>query len=472
VSGTTVTGTVVKDGKPVPGATLRLFQRLRQPLGRGAEGRGGVPLYFTVATDTQGTFRFEQVPPDEDYSFWGLLESFPPDGAPRPRTIRAGANGTRLDLGQVAVQPGYRLSGQVVLADGQPLPAKARVVVSRGELNDGFDSGLTVPPGDMLAAPVEADGRFSISGLPPELIFLSAQVPGYHASPRNRSYETLNNRLAGRMDRDIDGLLFLLEPGPPPRPQDRSVAEERRFHSELKPRRNSSPQGASADDITAAREAVKAAPAGQAKAQPPARGARGTPPRPEDGPREPRAVTSNPALLDARRLLTRRVQEELKLSDEQRGKVRDVIDEVQIKGRARDDGAAAEKVLQDFLTPAQRQRLRQIAYQAGTLGAAVLNRPEVGEALKMTAAQREELAKLLPQFNAAYVQLSQAADGGRRGEGGRPDREQLDKMASLRKEYEGKAEALLTDEQKKAWKDLLGEPFPLRPIRPPASQQP
>jgi hypothetical protein len=44
--------------------------------------------------------------------------------------------------------------------------------------------------------------------------------------------------------------------------------------------------------------------------------------------------------------------------------------------------------------------------------------------------------------------------------GGKPD-EIGPKVMKIRKDYEGKIEAVLTDAQKKQWQEMLGKPFDL-----------
>jgi protocatechuate 3,4-dioxygenase beta subunit len=223
VPGVTVTGAVKKDGKPVAGVALGLVQKNRR-----AERYTGD---LTIATDAKGNFRFSNVPPDEVYVVYGLMDSCRPYGAIAVRTIGVGANGTTKYLGALEMRPGHRLTGQVVLADGKSVPAGTRVLLSREE---AWDTQTVV---------AKVDGRFSFTGLPAERFTLHVRVPGYHISPKNRSSEfPIGIGLAGRVDRDIEGLRFLLEPGPDPRPDFGKLKQS--DYQESERRRNSPLRGA------------------------------------------------------------------------------------------------------------------------------------------------------------------------------------------------------------------------------------
>ena len=102
-----------------------------------------------------------------------------------------------------------------VLSDGKPVPAETRVLVGR-------DAAW-----DTQTVTVDADGRFSFTGLPPEQLDLSTNIRGYHPSAKNVSLDILNRSgLVGTIGADIDGLRFLLEPGPHPEIDYRKFSRE------------------------------------------------------------------------------------------------------------------------------------------------------------------------------------------------------------------------------------------------------
>ena len=134
------------------------------------------------------------------------------------------------DVGDVEVKAGHKLSGRVVLADGKPVPAGTRVLLSREE---AWDSAQTV---------VDKEGRLSFAGLPSETYSLNVNVKGYHLSPKNASVDLLNGfRLLGVVREDTTGLRLLLEPGPEPTRENRS---DGKFWEEYRQRREAPLRGA------------------------------------------------------------------------------------------------------------------------------------------------------------------------------------------------------------------------------------
>jgi protocatechuate 3,4-dioxygenase beta subunit len=207
-TGVTVTGRVVKNNKPVAGMAVGIVQK-----DRGAETFVGP---FQAATDNRGVFRFSNVPPEDVFVLYGQMNSIRAHGAIAVKTVRTGPSRSEADVGDLALNPGHRLTGRVQLADGKLLPAETRVLLSRQE---AWDSQT-----------VEADekGAFTFEGLPSEIYSLSTNVRGYHVSPQNASYDPLNrSSLLGVIASDIEGLRLLLEPGQPAsRPTPRVQREE------------------------------------------------------------------------------------------------------------------------------------------------------------------------------------------------------------------------------------------------------
>ena len=117
------------------------------------------------------------------------------------KPIQLAADGTTKDAGDLTVVPGLKLTGQVVLSDGNAVPAHTQVQISR---EDAWDSRI-----------VETDskGNFAATGLPPECLGINLRVPGYTVSPKNASLDRLNGgRLVGFIDRDTR-IAIVLDPG-------------------------------------------------------------------------------------------------------------------------------------------------------------------------------------------------------------------------------------------------------------------
>jgi thiol-disulfide isomerase/thioredoxin len=203
--GAVVTGRVLRDGKPVAGVSMGLLQMTR-----------GVDDYLgdlTVMTDDQGRFRFEHAFTDQEFSAHAVTGSLENHGAIIPRMFRTGADGSAINLGEFEVKRSRRLAGRVVFADGKAIPERTQVLASCEHA-----SGV-------LQAKVDARGRFEVLGLPESEVDIWLRFPdiktwappGYRISVRNKCLDPLNPfRLVGKLDRDIDDLTILFEPGEEP----------------------------------------------------------------------------------------------------------------------------------------------------------------------------------------------------------------------------------------------------------------
>jgi Spy/CpxP family protein refolding chaperone len=161
------------------------------------------------------------------------------------------------------------------------------------------------------------------------------------------------------------------------------------------------------------------------------------------------------------------VQKELKLSDDQVSKLKDAM------GKVREDhkedfekireaspeerqkvmravGEETRKAIAGILDAKQMKRLKQIEWQVG--GTRALEDPEVQKELKLSDEQKKKLKTIFEDSNKQIRELFQG--GNREGA-----REQFQK---LRKDTDEKTNAVLTDEQKKTFKEMKGEPFELQ----------
>jgi beta-lactamase regulating signal transducer with metallopeptidase domain len=192
--GASLKGRVLYQGKPLANvsvATLRVDREV-----------GDYPGRFEVGTDAEGRFLFVNLPPGVRYNVAGQMSSLQNYGSIPPVTADAGADGSAKDVGDLSVQPAFRIGGRVVLGDGQPLPPQTRLVAA--------SSGAGSATIDL-----DKDGHFAVGGMAPGTAYLSVQVPGYHWSLKNASLDQLNpGRLVGLVDHDITNLELLLDKGP------------------------------------------------------------------------------------------------------------------------------------------------------------------------------------------------------------------------------------------------------------------
>lgn len=128
------------------------------------------------------------------------------------------------------------------------------------------------------------------------------------------------------------------------------------------------------------------------------------------------------------------VQKELNITEEQLKKLPDAV----------------QKALAEVLDAKQVARLKQINLQQR--GATALFDPAVAAQLKISDSQKEQIKTVMAESRKEMAELFKQGRG----------RESFEKMATLRKESQEKVEKVLSDEQRKAYKEMLGEEFKLQ----------
>lgn len=156
------------------------------------------------------------------------------------------------------------------------------------------------------------------------------------------------------------------------------------------------------------------------------------------------------------------VQAELKLSDEAKKQVRELLDKQQAAFEELRDLSQEERRekmqalttelqagFEKALDATQLKRLKQISYQ--TRGAQAFRDPEVSAALKLTDDQVSKLEEIENEMREQMREIFQDAGGDREAA--------MEEIEELRKETMEEATGLLTDAQQATWKELQGEPF-------------
>jgi len=193
--GATVTGRLMKNGKPLSGITIGLVQD-----DRSYEGFTGAQK---IATDAQGRFTFLNVSPPGEWDVYGLMKSMPEKQAVKYQKVQFDGDTTITDVGDLPWSPAFTVGGQIILSDGKPVPPGTRLIVGRDRAWDS--QTVTLDPA----------GRFSVSGVPGEEIHVTVSIRGYHLSAQNISLDRLNlTFLDGTIEKDTPNLRILLEPGP------------------------------------------------------------------------------------------------------------------------------------------------------------------------------------------------------------------------------------------------------------------
>jgi hypothetical protein len=111
-------------------------------------------------------------------------------------------------------------------------------------------------------------------------------------------------------------------------------------------------------------------------------------------------------------------------------------------------------VLKKTLEANQMKRLHQIGLQQEGVFAA-FHSPDVAKELQITDEQRKQFMDILQELMKKVEPLIKEAQSGGDPQQIRP------KVMKIRKEHEIKAEGILTEPQKKQWKEMLGKPLPL-----------
>jgi hypothetical protein len=159
-------------------------------------------------------------------------------------------------------------------------------------------------------------------------------------------------------------------------------------------------------------------------------------------------------------LATPNVRKEIKLTDEQGQKFMAIAKEVQskqpdIQKAIQETRDRTNKAIPDILSPEQAKRLQQIKLQVN--GVSTFTTPEVQKKLKLTDKQKEEIQKIAANLNKDIRKTIEGAAGTVR------DRlAAMAKVPQLKKDAGEKAVALLEDEQKKIWNEMVGDKFELK----------
>ncbi len=183
--GAALVGRVLRDSQPVNGINVGVASVDRSA--------GNFTGDFVVGTDTNGFFVFPNLPSDRDYQLYGVVDSLRGIGALPARVIHVGREGSKNHLGVLNLTAGWRVAGEVRVANTNTLPVGSRLILGR---EGAWDlSIIDLPP----------DGRFDLTNVPGEVVDLWVGMAGYRMAA--------NRPKLGRLQSDRTGLVFLMEPG-------------------------------------------------------------------------------------------------------------------------------------------------------------------------------------------------------------------------------------------------------------------
>jgi hypothetical protein len=176
LAGTTVSGRVLKNARPVEGVQLGLVER--------SSSATNVDTICEATSDRDGRFTIEHVGPNRDYCLYTKMASVARQNlAAIKRDFRSGRDGQMTEVAEVNLHPAHRVRARLVFSDEPDHTPDVCVVLSRASIPDSQD----VDP--------DKDGTFVFEGVPSESIVLSLHtfglrwVHGYRLSPQHDSLD-------------------------------------------------------------------------------------------------------------------------------------------------------------------------------------------------------------------------------------------------------------------------------------------
>jgi hypothetical protein len=162
IVGSTITGHVMRDGKPLAGARVGFVQSNRASidfLGR-----------FEIGTNDDGLFVMTNMGPNLTYTVYTPMEALS-RGVADPKTVNAGHDKTSTDAGTLVAGSGRRIAGRIVVPESASIPPHTQIMVLA-------DQGA-----DARSVEVRDDGTFSFDGVPKGDAELAIRIPGLKLLP-------------------------------------------------------------------------------------------------------------------------------------------------------------------------------------------------------------------------------------------------------------------------------------------------
>jgi len=167
-TGASIVGTLTRDGTPVAGMSIAVAQTDRRTTRENAFVQA-----IHAITDADGRFQFDYLPPNQQYCIYSVVgeanRSLSQFVLPT-KVLQAPSSEKVLELGSLEVTNPVTIQGKVKITTGEQLRRATQLVVNRK------------PAWDLISISIQADGTFSLSGLPPETYEL--ELPrGYELDP-------------------------------------------------------------------------------------------------------------------------------------------------------------------------------------------------------------------------------------------------------------------------------------------------
>ena len=180
--GCAIRGRALRGGKPAAGLTFGVMQVYQS-------SDTNVGEASTAVTNAEGRWLLANVVPNDVVAVYSKLADAGAVGATPLRYVETTDDGCVVDLGDLPVAAGVRLTGRVVMPDGRPLPPDSSITVGR-------------TAADFALIALREDGTFSVDVVPNEPLTLQLGVLGYRFAPQNgRVRERIPLQLEG--DREL-----------------------------------------------------------------------------------------------------------------------------------------------------------------------------------------------------------------------------------------------------------------------------
>jgi hypothetical protein len=194
VRGAAVQGRLLRGGKPVPNAEIRLDNF-------GAESDSEL-WHYSVLTDDRGRFIFIHLPPNRKCTLCATMESLGDRGALGKEVVQVRDNDSTNDLGDLNLAPAFRVAGRIQLSDGKPIPENSLLLLHRRM------TGVQ----DSLRCALDPNGTFQFVGVPAEPVQVQLRVPGYELTSQDR-YMIAGSATNITVAANLTGWVITMKPG-------------------------------------------------------------------------------------------------------------------------------------------------------------------------------------------------------------------------------------------------------------------
>ena len=219
ITGTTVSGRVLKGTRPMEGVDVGLVEQMALP---GMGPPGGSRNVYEATSGPDGRFKIEHVAPGRDYCLFTKMKSLAADNLAAIKThFRSAGDGQVTEVAELSLHPAHQVRGRLIFSDNPNLTSDICIVLRRASVPDSQE----IHP--------DEDRTFVFQAVPSESVVVSFhttglnRVHGYRLSVHNLSLdERRPTALCGRVDEDLE-LSVLFEPGVAPASPLRPAVEGR-----------------------------------------------------------------------------------------------------------------------------------------------------------------------------------------------------------------------------------------------------